>query len=261
MCLALHCCADSVLYTLTLSMMEYADLFRKHLLTTNWWEGQHETFLRLQHDRAGGRGDLSFIQMSHKWACSGDTTTVSAFTSRFCATVCCNADAHSHTRTCTHVSLLHILIMFEMTRWATQSWFSSLGESNSTQLMPPDRTAQCLHIRGSAEQSQPDLKKKRCSMCATVLEKSGSAERYYERTELCSPSQYLSGCGAHRPVSTTATPEIKIMFGLELWLHPRESPGEQHPGHVCFPLVFLSWKPHVQISHRSDHTRPRRRWR
>lgn len=32
-----------------------------------------------------------------------------------------------------------------------------------------------------------------------------------KRTELCFSYQYVSGCGAHHPASTTATPEIMIM--------------------------------------------------
>lgn len=66
-------------------------------------------------------------------------------------------------------------------------------------------------------------KSKRCSLCATVQEKSGSDERH-QRTDLSSPYQYFfSGCGAHHPASTTVTPEIKIMSGLKLWLHPRKN--------------------------------------
>lgn len=80
--------------------------------------------------------------------------------------------------------------------------------------MPSDITAQFLHIRRSAK---------------TVLTQLGT--RDYKKNKMTtvrkypleglkghplSPHQYLSGCGAHRPASTTATPEIKIMSDFKL---------------------------------------------
>lgn len=55
---------------------------------------------------------------------------------------------------------------------------------------------------------------KKDAQCAVSQswKKSRSVKRH-ERMELCSPHQYLSGRGAHRPASATATPEIRIMSG------------------------------------------------
>lgn len=75
-------------------------------------------------------------------------------------------------------------------------------------------------------------------MCATVLEISGSVKRL-ERTHPRFPHQYLSGCGAHRPASTTATPEIEIKPGLKMWwLHPRGSSRGTGPLSCLFPSWY-----------------------
>lgn len=97
---------------------------------------------------------------------------------------------------------------------------------------PHQKVSQKVPSRGWEE-----TKKQEGSVCTRVNEISGFVVGHW-RTELCSPYQYHSGCGAHHPASTTATPEIKIMSGLKLWLHPTESPGEQDACHV-FPSQWL----------------------
>lgn len=120
-----------------------------------------------------------------------------------------------------------------MTRWEAQSVL--LCESNGTQLIPSDKTAQSLHIRRAPKQSQSANKKNNNKML-TVSYSSGKIRICWEafKDRAVFPYQYLSGCGAHHPASTTATPQIKIMSGLKLWLHPKESSGEQNACHV-FP--------------------------
>lgn len=98
----------------------------------------------------------------------------------------------------------------------------------------------------------------RWSLRATVKQKSAGQWR----TELCSPYQYHSGCGAHHPASTTVIPEIKIMSGLRLWLHPGESSGEREDCHV-FPrwdCSFHEIRPsRTRIQTACTHTHPPQR--
>lgn len=138
---------------------------------------------------------------------------------------------HMHTHTRTHCT--YLLLCVEMTRWEAQSVL--LCESNGTQLIPSDKTAQSLHIRRAPKQSQSANKKNNNKML-TVSYSSGKIRICWEafKDRAVFPYQYLSGCGAHHPASTTATPQIKIMSGLKLWLHPKESSGEQNACHV-FP--------------------------
>lgn len=118
--------------------------------------------------------------------------------------------------------------------------------SNSAQWILSDKAEQSLLIRRVSPPKNVPVSQKttRGSLCATVQQKSidqsinsGSVLRRL-RPGLCSPRQCLSGCGAHHPTFTTATPEIKIMSGLKL-LHPGESSGERAASHVSFPSVEI----------------------
>lgn len=97
---------------------------------------------------------------------------------------------------------------------------------------------------------------KKDAQCAVSQswKKSRSVKRH-ERMELCSPHQYLSGRGAHRPASATATPEIRIMSGPQTTTAFKRGACWESLVLVmsASPPVFRSWNPSVHGSHRITH--------
>lgn len=174
--------------------------------------------------------------------------------------VCFVAHARAYTQNISHTCV-------EMTRWAAQPWFPSGWEQQcsvdpfrqNSPVLPHQKVSQI--VPAQQKKSKKEIIKRnrwRWSLRATVKQKSAGQWR----TELCSPYQYHSGCGAHHPASTTAIPEIKIMSGLRLWLHPGESSGEREDCHV-FPrwdCSFHEIRPsRTRIQTACTHTHPPQR--
>lgn len=73
---------------------------------------------------------------------------------------CTHKHAHAHTDARTHARILHILegVVLKGPGERLSPWFSSSSsslQSNSAQLMPSHKAAQCLLIGESAKQSPP----------------------------------------------------------------------------------------------------------
>lgn len=166
--------------------------------------------------------------MSHNVLCYEHKTAVGAAASRITLLHThkhMHAPKHAHCNTYGFVWIEQVSssVLALLSGSKQQCSVDAFRHNSSTSDGPPN----------SPSQFNKRLQKPIWPVCARLLQI--SAERL-ERTHPLSPLQYLSGCGAHRPASTAATPEIKIMSDLKLWWpHPRSS-STGADCHVCLPL-------------------------
>lgn len=148
-------------------------------------------------------------------------------------TVCCNAHAPKQKPIIAHTYCCVDQVSSSSPRFPPSGWEQqcSVDPFSQNRLIPP---------HPNVSNSPSHKNKHKMLTVRHSPAKSGLVVGHW-RTELCSPYQYLSGCGAHHSASTTATPEIRIMSGLKVWLHPRESSGEQDACHVFSPRQYYSF--------------------